>query len=156
MVTKIFYMTPDGFKKLEDELEYLSTVKRQEVAQYLHEAIEEGDEIDDNVAYEVAKNAQSFLEGRIREITEKLARARLVESNGPKDIAQIGSTVVLRDEQGNQETYKIVGPTESNPREGLISYESPLGQALLNRKAKDHILVNAPQGIISYSLLSVR
>lgn len=155
MVGKYIYMTPEGQKKLEDELEYLSTVKRYEVARMIHEAMDEGDEVDDNVAYEVAKNEQAFLEGRIREIEEKLARARLVELMGPKDVAQIGSTVVLRDDRGKKETFKIVGSTETNPREGLISYESPLGQALLNRKAKDDISVNAPGGIIQYQLLSV-
>jgi transcription elongation factor GreA len=155
MSGNVIYMTSEGLKKLEDELEYLVTVKRKEIARYLHEAIDEGDEVDDNVAYEVAKNAQAFLEGRIREIEEKLARARLVESNTPSDVAQIGSTVVLKDEQGNKETYKIVGPTETNPREGLISYESPLGQALLNRKAREDIFVNAPGGKIFYRLLNV-
>jgi transcription elongation factor GreA len=156
MVTKVIYMTPEGLKKLEDELVYLSTVKRSEVAQSLHEAIEEGDEVDDNVAYEIAKNAQAFLEGRIREIEEKLARARLVEMTGTTEVVQIGSTVVIRDEVGKEETFRIVGPTEANPRDGLISYESPMGTAVLNQKVGNEILVTAPGGIFRYRLLSVR
>jgi transcription elongation factor GreA len=155
MVGKVIFMTPEGLKKLEEELEYLSTVKRYEVARQIHEAMDEGDEADDNVAYEVAKNEQAFLEGRIREIEEKLARSRLVEMTGPADVAQIGSTVVLRDELGNEETFRIVGPTEANPRAGLISYESPMGTALLNQKVGCDILVNAPGGIFSYKLLRV-
>jgi len=155
MVGRVIFMTPEGLKKLEEELEYLSTVKRYEVARQIHEAMDEGDEADDNVAYEVAKNEQAFLEGRIREIEEKLARSRLVEMTGPADVAQIGSTVVLRDELGKEETFRIVGPTEANPRAGLISYESPTGTALLNQKAGDEIQVNAPGGIFRYKLLSV-
>jgi transcription elongation factor GreA len=152
---KVIYMTPEGQKKLEDELEYLSTVKRYEVARQIHEAMDEGDEIDDNVAYEVAKNEQAFLEGRIREIEGRLARTQLVEITGSTDVVQIGSTVVLRDESGNIETFRIVGPPEADSRAGLISYESPMGTAILNQKVGNDILVSAPGGIFRYQLLSV-
>jgi len=155
MEGKVIYITPEGQKRLDDELEYLRNIKRYELARQIRDAIDEGDGEDDNVAYEIVKSEQAFLEGRIREIEGKLAWARLVDVKGPTGVAQFGSTVVVTDDRGKKETYKIVGPTETNPRAGLISYESPLGQALLNQKAGDDILVNAPEGIIRYQLLSV-
>lgn len=155
MAEKVIYITPEGQKELVDELRYLRDIKRYELARQIRDAIDEGDGVDDNVAYEVAKNEQAFLEGRIREIEEKLAWARLVDVKGHTGVAQFGSTVVIKDDRGKKEAYRIVGPTETNPRAGLISYESPLGQALLNHKAGDDILVNAPGGMISYRLIRV-
>jgi transcription elongation factor GreA len=152
---KYIYITPQGLKKLEDELEFLRSTKRYEVAQRLHEAIEEGDELEENAAYEVAKTEQAFLEGRIREIEEKLSRAIIIEPSGPADIAQIGSTVVIQENGGNPEVYTIVGASEANPREGLISYESPLGQALLSKHAGDEIFVKAPAGVLRFHIIKV-
>ncbi|MHA2406067.1 MAG: GreA/GreB family elongation factor [Candidatus Hermodarchaeia archaeon] len=149
MLIKTFFITPEGQKKLEEELEYLQTVKRKEVARQLHESLDEGDDIDDNAAYEVAKNELAFLEGRIREIEEKLARSRLVGPYMPNGLVQIGSTIIIRDSDDLESMYSIVEPTESNPREGLISYESPLGQALLGHKPGEDVVVNAPIGILS-------
>lgn len=155
MVVKSFFITPEGKKKLEEELEYLQTSKRREVAWQLHDAIDEGDDIDDNAAYEVAKNEQAFLEGRIRNLEEKLALSRLVGPYMPTGSVQIGSTITIKDTEGMKNTYRIVGPTETNPREGLISYESPLGQALIGRKVGEDIQVNAPIGLVQFQILSV-
>lgn len=155
MVVKAFFITPEGQKKLEEELDYLITVKRIEVARQLREAIAEGDDIDDNVAYEVAKNEQSFVEGRIIQLEEKLALSRVVGPYMPTGSAQIGSTITIEDAAGNKTTYQIVGPTETNPRQGLISYESPLGQALIGRKTGEDIQVNAPIGMLQFRVLSV-
>ena len=155
MTSKVIYMTPEGQQKLEEELEYLSTVKRREVAQQLHEATEDGDGPEENVAYEVAKNDQAFLEWRIREIEEKLARARVLEPCETVDKVRLGSKVVVQEEGGNPEMFIIVGTAEARPREGTISYESPLGQALLDHCQGDKILVNAPAGQLHFHILSI-
>lgn len=155
MATKAFFITPEGKRKIEEELEYLLTIKRKEVAQQLHEALDEGDDIDDNVAYEVAKTELGFLEGRIRELEEKLVHSRLIGPYLPNGLVQFGSTIILKDPRGDENTYRIVGPTETNPREGLISYESPLGQALIGKKAGEEIQVHAPIGMLRYRILSV-
>ena len=152
---KYIYITPQGLKKLEDELTFLRTVKRHEVAQRLHEAIEEGGELDENAAYEVAKTEQSFLEGRIRDIEDKLCRAWIIEPGGVTDVAQIGSTVTVQENGGNPEVYKIVGAFEANPKQGLISYQSPLGQALLNKHAGEEICVKAPAGELRFRIIKV-
>jgi len=146
MASKYIYMTPKGLKKLEEELEHLRSVKRREIAQRLHEATGEGGELEENAAYEVAKMEQAFLEGRIMEIEVRLARALLIEPSGPTDVAQISSTVVIQEDGCEPEVYMIVGAAEANPRENFISYESPLGQALLNHHAGDEVLVKAPAG----------
>jgi transcription elongation factor GreA len=155
MLSKVIDMTPEGQQKLEEELEYLSTVKQREVAQRLREATEDGDGPEDNVAYEVAKNNQAFLEWRIREIGERLARARLLEPCETVDKVRLGSKVVVQEVGGNPKTFIIVGTAEAHPREGTISYESPLGQALLDHYQGDEILVNAHAGQQYFHILSV-
>jgi transcription elongation factor GreA len=152
---KFIYLTPQGLKKLEDELEHLRTVRRYEVAQRLHEAIEEGGELEENAAYEVAKNEQAFLEGRIREIEDKLCRARIIEPSSLTDIAQIGSTVIVQENGGNPEVYTIVGASEANPKVGLISYQSPLGEALLSKHAGEEVSVKAPAGELRFRIIKV-
>ncbi|HEY46429.1 MAG: transcription elongation factor GreA [Anaerolineae bacterium SM23_ 63] len=155
MAHKYIYLTPQGLKKLEDELELLRSVKRHEVAQRLHEAIEEGGELEENAAYEVAKTEQAFLEGRIREIEEKLGQAIVIEPSAPTDEAQIGSTVIVQENGGNPEAYTIVGASEAKPKEGLISYQSPLGQALLNKHAGEEVFVKAPAGELRFRIIKV-
>lgn len=155
MASKYIYITPRGLKKLEEELEFLQSVMRHEVAQRLHEAIEEGGELEENAAYEVAKTEQAFLEGRIREIKEKLGRALLIEPSGPTDEAQIGSTVTIQENDGNPEVYTIVGASEANPKDGLISYQSPLGQALLSKHAGEEVSVKAPSGELRFRIIKV-
>ena len=155
MAYKHIYITPQGFKKLENELELLRSVKRHELAQRLHEAIEEGGELEENAAYEVAKIEQAFLEGRIREIEVKLGLAILIEPSGPTDEAQIGSTVIVQENGGNPEVYTIVGASEANPKEGLISYQSPLGQALLTKHAGEEVFVKAPTGELHFRIIKV-
>jgi transcription elongation factor GreA len=155
MAHKHIYLTPQGFKKLENELELLRSVKRHELAQRLHEAIEDGGELEENAAYEVAKIEQAFLEGRINAIVEKLGRAILVEPGTLIDEVQIGSTVIVQENGGNPEVFTIVGASEANPKEGLISYESPLGQALLNKHAGEDVIVKAPAGELRFRIIKV-
>jgi transcription elongation factor GreA len=122
------FLTKEGFQKLQDELEHLRTVKRQEVAERLHEAME-GGELIENAEYEAAKNEQAFVEGRIQELETLLATARVIEENGggkKSDSVQVGSKVTIKEGNYEDETYTIVGAAEANPREGKISNESRL------------------------------
>jgi transcription elongation factor GreA len=149
------YLTKDGFQKLQDELEYLRTAKRQEVAERLHEAME-GGELIENAEYEAAKNEQAFVEGRIQELEIILAAAHLIdESSAHLDptLVQVGDTVVIQDEDGSEEEYTIVGAAEADPRSGKISNESPLGKALLNHHPGDEVTVEAPGGAFKVKVL---
>ena len=155
VASKYVYMTPKGLRKLEEELEYLRSVKRHEIAQCLREATEEGGELGENVAYEIAKAEQAFLEGRIRDIEERLAQALLIEPSALTDVAQIGSTVIIQEDGGEPEVYTIVGASEANPREKIITYQSPLGQALLNHHAGEEVIVKAPAGEMRFRIIKV-
>jgi transcription elongation factor GreA len=149
------YLTKEGFQKLQDELEYLRTAKRQEVAERLHEAME-GGELIENAEYEAAKNEQAFVEGRIQELEMILAAAHLIDeefAHHDPTLVQVGDTVVIQDEDGSTEEYTIVGAAEANPREGKISNESPLGKALLNHHPGDEITVDAPGGAFKVKVL---
>ena len=153
MLGRVLYMTPEGHRKLEQELEHLRTVRRSDVARRIHETIEEGGELEENGAYEVVKTEQAFLEGRIQEIIEKLARATIVDPGEPSDVIKIGSSVLIEQKDQSTETYTIVGSTEADPRRGKISWESPLGQALLNHQSGDEIEYEAPDGKFRYTII---
>src|SRR5512143_985947 len=139
------YLTRQGYQKLQEELEYLRTVKRQEVANRLHEAMEGGELIED-AEYEAAKNEQAFVEGRIQELQDLLANARVIEQTSKSDTVQVGSKVTISEDGGTPEIYMIVGPAEASPRDGRISNESPLGRALMGHRASDKVRVDAPAG----------
>jgi len=150
------FLTKDGFQKLQEELDYLRTVKRQEVADRLHEAME-GGELIENAEYEAAKNEQAFVEGRIQEVDVILATAHLIEENGKTGgIVQIGSTVTIVEDDAPAETYTIVGAAEANPREGKISNESPIGKAVIGHKAGEVLTVDAPGGHFKVKIVKLK
>ncbi len=152
----VTYLTPEGFRKLKEELDYLRTVKRQEVAQRLHEALQEGGDLIENTEYEAAKQEQAFVEGRIQELERLLATARVIEKPAASDVVQVGSRVVIQDEDGGpEETYTIVGAAEADPAKGYISNESPLGKALLGHKPGDVVEVHAPGATFKVRILQV-
>lgn len=150
------FLTKEGFEKLQDELDYLRKVKRQEVADRLHEAME-GGELIENAEYEAAKNEQAFVEGRIQELDLLLATARVIEDNKKKkvDAVQVGSTVTIQEDGSEEETYTIVGAAEANPRQGKISNESPMGRALLNHRIGDEVQVETPDGAYSVRVVKI-
>jgi transcription elongation factor GreA len=149
------FLTQEGYRKLQDELEFLRTKKRQEIADRLHEAME-GGELIENAEYEAAKNEQAFVEGRIKELEILLATARIVdERTVSADVIQVGSKVSVQEEGSDPEFYTIVGAAEANPSEGRISNESPLGKALLNHKVGDSVKVDAPAGSFVVKILKV-
>jgi transcription elongation factor GreA len=149
------FLTSDGHRKLQEELEYLRVTKRQEIAERLHEAME-GGELIENAEYEAAKNEQAFVEGRIKELEIILATARVIdEKSVARDQIQVGSRVEIQEEGSEPEQFTIVGAAEANPAKGLISNESPLGKALLNHKAGEVIQVDAPAGSFVVKILKV-
>jgi transcription elongation factor GreA len=153
------FLTRQGFHKLQEELEYLRTVKRQEVARRLHEAVEGGADmgVDLDAEYEAAKNEQAFTEGRIQELELLLANAHIIEESGKMDVVQVGAKVTIQelDNGTDPESYTIVGPAEANPREGRISNESPLGRALMDHRAGDTVRVDAPGGTFTVRIEQV-
>lgn len=156
MSQKDVYITAEGLKKLEGELEHLRGERRQEVALRLREAIQGGDELIDNAEYEAAKNEQAFVEGRIIELERMLAQAQIIEHNKKADSVEIGATVTIKEGNKKPETFTIVGAAEADPKGGLISNESPLGSALLNKHIGDAVEVEAPDGVIRFKLVKIK
>jgi transcription elongation factor GreA len=151
------FLTRQGYQRLQEELDHLRTSKRQEVANRLREAMEDGGDIgvDLDAEYEAAKNEQSFVEGRIQELEILLANARVIDETGKRDVVQVGATVTIQEEEQDPEQYTIVGPAEANPREGRISNESPLGRALMDHRAGDKVKVEAPGGSFTVYVVKV-
>ncbi|MGH2583069.1 MAG: transcription elongation factor GreA [Anaerolineales bacterium] len=152
------YLTKDGYKKLQDEVDNLRSVKRKEIAERLREAAENSlGEFVEDPEFEAAKNEQSFVEGRIKELELILANATLIEDKGRKKGGpiEIGSTVTIQQGRRKPEEYLIAGAAEANPREGKISHESPLGSALLGKKEGDKVDVQAPSGSFSVRVMKV-
>jgi transcription elongation factor GreA len=158
MADRPAFITREGMKKLEEELEYLRTVRRQEVAQRLHEAMEGGD-IQENAEYEDARNERAFVEGRILTLETILGNAVLIEEReGPADQVGLGSRVTLVEVNGGEtepENYLVVGSAEADPVDGRISNESPLGRRLMGAKIGDIVTVNAPDGLIKFKIIAI-
>lgn len=149
------FLTREGYNKLQEELEFLRKEKREEIANRLHEAME-GGELIENAEYEAAKNEQAFVEGRIKELEILLATARVVdETKQATGTVQVGCQVTIQEENQEPETYTIVGAAEADPSRGRISNESPLGKALINRKAGEKAQVDAPAGSFTVTILKV-
>lgn len=150
------YLTEEGLQEIKDELEYLTTTRRKEVAQMIGEAIAEGD-LRENAGYDEAKNAQGFLEGRIRELENKLKRVQIINDKDiAEDVVALGRTVVIC-EVGTDfdETYEIVGAVQADPANGRISNESPMGSALLGKKVGQKVMVDSPGGEIEFEIKKV-
>ena len=152
------YLTREGLKKLETELDHLRRVRRYEVAERLRAAIDEGGNLRENAEYESAKNEQSFVEGRILQLETMLSDAVIIQDNGNSNegIVRLGNTVHIQEEDTEDvEIYQIVGAAEANPSEGRISNESPLGRALLDQKVGDTITVTTPAGELSFEIIKI-
>jgi transcription elongation factor GreA len=150
-------VTKEGLKKLKDELEFLKTTRRQEVAQRLKEAISYGD-LSENSEYEEAKNEQAFVEGRILELEQKIKHAKIIsEKKTTKKVIDIGSTIKVQNmtDGDDAEEFTIVGSTEADPLDHKISNESPIGKAVIGREKGDTVEVHSPSGIIKYDILQV-
>lgn len=156
MAAKQTVITDEGLKKLEQELEFLKTVKRKEVAEKIKVALSFGD-LSENSEYDEAKNDQAILEGRIAEIENQLKNVRVLdESELTTEKIHIGSKVEIKDlEDGEVSEYRIVGSTESDPVNGLISDESPVGKGLLEHKVGDVVEIEIPAGVVKYEVLTI-
>jgi transcription elongation factor GreA len=153
METQGVYLTEDGRQRILNQLEFLRTVKRAEVARYLHDAKEGGD-INDNAAYEEAKTEYARLEGKIYELEQMLATAKPIQKVQTDEVT-LGSVVRVRCGDGRESCYTIVGAYEANPSAGRISNESPVGKALLGHKVGDLVMVSTPGGVKEYTVLAI-
>ena len=155
--TKKNIMTYEGIKKLEEELEYLKTVRRKEITEKIKVALGYGD-LSENSEYDEAKNDQAFNEGRIIQLENMLKNAVVVdESEIPKDKVSVGSIVKVMDYEFDEEVeYAIVGSAEADPMNFKISNESPVGSALLRKKVGDVVEVTVPSGVSKFEILEIR
>ena len=150
-------LTKEGYRKLKEEIEYLSTEKRREVADRIKTAREFGD-ISENAEYDDAKNEQAMLEARIAKLEERLAAARVIEKREIlKDVVSVGAKVRLRDVDAKQTIeYRIVGSAEADPAEHKLSNESPVGKAILGKKKGETVEVKTPRGSLKYKILEIK
>jgi transcription elongation factor GreA len=155
MVDKPVFLTQEGLKKLEEELQYLETEKRTQVAARIQSAKEEGD-ISENAEYDDAKHEQAFVEGRIMTLHAMIRNAVVIEDNGPSDEVRLGSRVAVREDGLDEaEVYHMVGSAEADPLNGRISNESPIGRALMGQRAGAVVSYQAPAGEIRLTILKI-
>ncbi|MCL2677716.1 MAG: transcription elongation factor GreA [Clostridiales bacterium] len=156
MSEKEVLMSLDGLKKMEEELQFLKTVRRKEVAARIKQAIEFGD-ISENSEYEDAKNEQAFIEGSILALEKKLRNARVIDSSEVNiSKVSVGCRVkVVNLATARESSYSIVGSVDANPAQGKISNESPVGKALEGRAIGEEVLVNIPAGTVSLKILDI-
>ena len=154
--TKKFVMTYEGVKKLEDELEFLKSVKRKEITEKIKVALGYGD-LSENSEYDEAKNDQAFVEGRIVQLEAMLKNAVVVdESEIPNDMVSVGSKVKVKDYEFDEDVeYTIVGSAEADPMNFKISNESPVGKALIGKKVGEIVEVVIPDGVNKFEILEI-
>jgi transcription elongation factor GreA len=154
MSEAVVYMTAERKVELETELERLRTVRRQEVADRIRSAKDDGD-ISESGEYEDAKREQAFLEGMIRRLEYQLRHAQLIDPQGAADHVTIGRTVTVLDGDGIEEAYTIVGPAEVNARQRKISNESPIGAALMGKRVGEQVRVQTPAGVMEFTVRAI-
>lgn len=150
-------ITPEGFKRLQEELHKLKTVERQEVIKAIEYARSLGD-LSENAEYETAKDKQSFVEGRIQELESKVSRAEVIDPAKIRDKNRVifGLTVTIEDiDSGETRKYQLVGADESNPDNGQISITSPIGKALIGKEIDDEVQVRTPGGMREFLILKI-
>src|ERR1700738_2978112 len=155
---KVYRLTPEGFAKKQERLEFLRTIKRKEIADYIHEAKEAGD-ISESSAYEDAKNEQAKVEGEILELDRLLALAEIMtpdmhdQLDGPPAV-RIGMQIEVESDSGSKRNFKLVETFEADPKTGLISDQSPVGKALIGHQVGDEVSVATPGGVTTYTILT--
>lgn len=153
-MAKEYKLSPQRLKALQDEMNYLKTVREKEVAELIKEARSFGD-LSENSEYDEAKNEQGKLYSRIAELEEILQHVVIVDESAASDAITIGCTVTVRAKDGKEASYKIVGSQESDPMHGIISEESPFGKALIGAKEGQEVIVEAPFGNIHYTVAKI-
>ena len=156
-MAKEFKLSPERLKELQEELNYLKTVREKEVAELIKEARSYGD-LSENSEYDEAKDEQGRVYSRIAELENILSNCVVIEeSDEDHDYVRLGSTVTVLDKEFDEEvTYKIVGSQEADPMNGAISEDSPFGKALLGKTEGEEVTVDAPAGAVSYKIISVQ
>ncbi len=147
------YLTADGLAKLKKELEYLEKEKRREVSERLRQAVSQGD-LSENAGYDAARDEQEFVEIRIKELKATIAQAKIIEKEKSNKV-QIGSFVSLKSKEGKEE-FQIVGPEEADVLNNKISFQSPLGKAILNKQEGETMKINTPGGEKEYKILKIK
>jgi transcription elongation factor GreA len=148
-------LTPDGARKIREELERLKGPARTALAARLRSAIQQGD-LSENADYTSAKEEQGFLEGRILELEALIKNAEIVDpANSTPGVVSLGSRVSVRDDEGTAEVFEIVGSKEGDSRAGKISHESPIGKALMGHRAGESVAVPTPSGTITFRIEGV-
>ncbi len=148
------YLTKEGLEKITEELTRLKTVRRREISEKIEEAIKLGD-LSENAEYHEAKDEQGMNEAKIRELDDILNNAEVIaNAAGAKKCVSVGCTIEVKIDSLTKK-YTIVGPSEANPAQGLISNESPIGQAFLGKKIGETVEVEAPAGTVKYKILSL-
>jgi transcription elongation factor GreA len=150
-----YYLTQEGAVRLKEELGELTGPAREQLAQRLRAAIQQGD-LSENADYHKAKEDQAFLEGRIQELEHILKNATLIDEDiGERTIVDIGARVTVQEDDYPSETYRLVGATEANPRNGNISNESPIGKALIGHSVGDQVRIETPDGQVILEILKI-
>lgn len=154
---KTYPMTQAGKDKLEQELEYLKTVKRKEVVERIKVARSFGD-LSENSEYDAAKDEQAFVEGRVTQIENMIRNAVIIEENVENSTTvSLGKSVTFVElPDGDEETYTIVGSAEADPFEGKISNDSPIARSLLGKQIGDQVMVQTPGGDMKVKIVSVK
>jgi transcription elongation factor GreA len=150
-------MTAEGYQRLQEELKRLVRVERPKVVQDIAEARDHGD-LSENAEYETAKNRQGFIEGRIKELNDKIARAQVINpADLDTDKVVFGATVTIFDTDTETEvTYQIVGEDEADLKDGKISINSPVGKALIGHKLDDEVQIKVPSGLRTYEIVDIK
>jgi transcription elongation factor GreA len=154
MNNKKILITKEGLNKLKTELDQLVSVKREEVALKIKRAREMGG-TENNAEYEDAKNEQAFIEGKILMLENTLRNAEIIEAPATPGLVEIGDKLLIQNQDGKIEQFVIVGSAESNPIDGKISNESPVGRALLGKKVGDEVEVKTPSGKLKLLIIEV-
>jgi len=154
MPDRTVYLTRQGFKRLDDELEHLRTVKRPEVSERIRQSKDMTD-VDGNAEYDEAKSEQGFIEGRIVELERALAGAQIIGDGPSSEFVGLGSHVKVKDDDGEVDEYRIVGSLEADPKRGMISNESPVGRALMGKKPGETSTVVAPGGAFNLTVVEI-
>jgi transcription elongation factor GreA len=149
------HLTADGMAALQNELDELTTQRRPEVIARIKAARELGD-LSENADYEAARKEQSFLEGRVQQLERMIKNAVIIETEGTGSIVGLGSTVIIETSRHGEETFTIVGSAEADVASGKISFTSPIGKALMGRRAGETVRVQVPAGTLDYTLIEVR
>ena len=149
------YLTPEGAERLRKELEFLENERRPQVEAWLSEIVAEGVREDDVKGVEEARSELLFTNERIRKLGDLLGAARFLDAPDTSDEVQLGSWVTVQ-EGAITDTYRIVNPAEADPSQGFVSDVSPLGRALLGRRAGDAVVVHAPDGPVEFQIVSIR